>query len=244
MKPLQFSTPIHNHPSAPAEKQAVLRQIYQQVLERQPYAHEQRVLAPFEQKFLIDKIGVRRFVKELAHSSVYLDAFYYRSSNMKFIERSCRHFLGRSLIDHKEMQQYCTLLMQEGVSAFLTALLDSEEYRKAFGCFTVPHQQTPTNYASPNVYLESKWLCQEHLGQRGHALPTLYWHQLGLTCDRGICRHPEAAETPATPLTPQGELLLEDLMALLQTLDARDARAVVAGLSPEQKQALRQAIHR
>ena len=54
------------------ERQAALHQIYAQVLERQPYGFERKQLAKIEAEFLKNKIGVKRFLRELGHSEVYL----------------------------------------------------------------------------------------------------------------------------------------------------------------------------
>ncbi|GAB4227313.1 MAG: hypothetical protein Kow00121_55980 [Elainellaceae cyanobacterium] len=234
-----------NRKSTVAERQAALYQIYRQVLERQPYSYERKVLAKVEKDFLSDKIGVRRFLKELAHSEVYLNAFYHKASNLKFLEWCFKHFMGRAPLDQTEMQHYSSILLKKGVQAAITAILDSEEYRKVFGCFTVPYpREHEHHYASPKAYLETQILNHEYVEQRGHIVPTLYWHELGLNCDAGVCRHPEADEVLHPPVSETGELLQEQLLELLKALDATKAREVVASLSPQQKEALRKAIHR
>lgn len=213
-------TPVTlNRRSSLEERQAVLRQIYRQVLERQPYHHERCSLAKQEKEFLSEKIGVRRFIKELAYSDVYLEAFYFNAANPKFIERCFKHFLGRAVSDAEEMRTYCDILLREGVKPMLTALLDSEEYRKCFGCYTVPHERSQQNLYSPKAFLESRLLNEEHFGQRGHSIPTLYWHALGLECRDGVCQHPEAFER--LDRHPLEELLLDDLMGYLATIESR-----------------------
>lgn len=229
--------------STAEERQAALQQIYFQVLERQPYSYERRVLAKAEKDFIADKIGVRRFLKELGHSEIYLNAFYFDCSNLKFIERCFKHFLGRAPINQEEIRTYSDVLMRDGVQKLITAILDSEEYRKEFGCFTVPYPREKKQYESPKAYLESRFLNTEHYGQRGHVVPTMYWHELGLNCDAGVCHHPEAHEVLDPPVSATGEMLQEELLKLLQSLDITAAREVVATLTPQQKQALRRAIH-
>ncbi len=226
---------VVNRYSTPAERQAALWQIYAQVLERQPYSYERQQLAKAEKEFLSDKIGVRRFLKELGHSQVYLNSFYHNSSNMKFLELCFKHFLGRAPIDQNEIKLYCEILMHKGVAKLITAILDSEEYRKAFGCFTVPYPRTERYYSSPKAYLESRLLTQEYLGQRGRSIPTIYWHQLGLNCDAGVCRHPEADEAIATNVS---EADLSQIMTMLRSMPPRE---VAATLSPRQKEMLRRA---
>jgi phycoerythrin-associated linker protein len=230
--------------SSVEERKAALYQIYQQVLERQPYDSERKQLAQAEKEFLADKIGVRRFLKELGHSSVYLDCFYFKYSNLKFLELCFKHFMGRAPFNKEEIQMYCDILMNQGISKFITTLLDSEEYRKVFGCFTVPHPRKRSHYESPKAFLQSEILNHEHVGQRGWVVPTIYWHQLGLNCDAGVCSHPEANEVLHPPVSETAEMLQDELLDLLKALDAPQAKEVVATLSPQQKAALRKVIHK
>ncbi len=227
---------VVNRYSTPEERHAALRRIYSQVLERQPYAFERLELAKAEKDFLTDKIGVRRFLKELGHSRVYLDSFYHNASNMKFLELCFKHFLGRAPSHQAEIQLYCNILMYKGVAQMITAILDSDEYRKAFGCFTVPYCRELRYYQSPKAYTESQFLNHEHFNQRGRIVPTMYWHQLGLNCDAGVCRHPEADETINSNVSEA------DLSQLLTMLRDAPPEAVVATLSPQQRALLRKAM--
>jgi hypothetical protein len=233
-----------NRRSSIEERQVALHHIYQQVLERQPYRYEQKILAKAEQDFLKDKIGVRRFLKELGHSEVYLNSFYFNSSNLKFIEWCFKHFMGRAPMSQEEIRTYCDILMKQGVHQLITSLLDSEEYRKVFGCFTVPYSRKVKYYESPKAFIESEFLNHEYVGQRGWIVPTIYWHHLGLNCDAGVCSHPEANEDLHPPVSETGEMLQEELLELLKALETSKAKEVVATLSPQQKAALRRAIHR
>ncbi|GAB4153208.1 MAG: hypothetical protein Fur0046_33100 [Cyanobacteria bacterium J069] len=241
------NTPISIHPhSSQTEREAALRQVYQQVLERQPYSYERRILGRLEKDFLANRIGVRRFLRELGQSEVYLNTFYFNTSNYKFVERCLKHFLGRALLNHEEMQHYGNVLARQGATGLITTLLDSEEYRKAFGCFTVPYARSQSCYESPKAYLEAHLLNKEHAGRRGHAVPTLIWHELGLNCDTGVCRHPEADEALEPPLPGIADHLPDYFLALLkgnnQELDTATVRELVASLSPQQRQALQRAI--
>ncbi len=236
-------TPNSNIP----DRQVALAQIYQQVLERQPSAWEHRQLGTAEQDFLTGKIGVRRFLKQFACSPVYLRAFYEQVSNLKFIELGCKHFLGRAPRDQAEIKELCEVLMNKGVVGLVNLLLDSEEYRKAFGCFEVPHARLAQRYySSPQAYLESELVNHEHPGQRGWGVPAIY-------------RQPALSE-PGPTLDNLGNPDLDHLEAeflnLLQILgSAREhlgtsmseprssVKRVIGSLSPTQKEALRQAIH-
>jgi hypothetical protein len=224
------------------ERQTALTQIYYQVLERQPYAYERKLLAQAEKDFLRDKIGVRRFLKELGNSEVYLNAFYHKSSNLKFLELCFKHFMGRAWANEDEMKQYCNILMTCGVSGLITTILDSEEYRKVFGCFTVPYARKKTYYPSPKAYLQTETLNHEHFGQRGWIVPTMIWHHLGLNCDAGVCRHPEADEVLIPPPSEEIDRLEQELIAMFKNADPTQARGMLSSLSPAQRRMLRQAI--
>ncbi len=206
-------TPITvNRHSTQDERETALRQIYQQVLERQPYHSERKRLSKLEKDFLKNKIGVRRFLKELGSSDLYLDAFYFQSSNPKFLENCFKHFLGRSIFDAEEMHTYCDILIRLGVTHLINSILDSEEYRKHFGCFTVPYNRTEQRYESPNTYLETTVIRNEHYGQRGWSLPTLYWHQLGMNCDAGTCRYPDV---------PSASIERDEAVAIAQSAEGQ-----------------------
>lgn len=182
--------------SSPEDREVVLTKIYTQVLERQPYYWErQKYLAEIEKQFIKGKLGIRHFLKQLAVAPVYLESFYEKSSNVKFIENAFKHFLGRAPRDEREIRACDQILVSQGVKAMVAVLIDSDEYRKLFGSFTVPYWQSDRAYDCPNDYLESQFLQEEHAGDRGWAVPTLYWHELHLDCTGGICRprwHPSS----------------------------------------------------
>lgn len=226
--------------SSPEERQFALTQIYRQVLERQPYESERRTIASLEKDFLKDKIGVRRFLKHFACTDIYLDQFYDRLSHVKFMDVCFKHFLGRAILDHQEMQVYNDILIRQGVGRLITAMLDSDEYRKAFGCFTVPYQRTHNFYQSSEAFLESKLLHEEHIGQRGMSVPTIYWRELGLTCTNGVCRLPEVDEsfTTTAEMAKGGSNDVETLLHLLKPSDVGKAKALLTQLSPQQREAL------
>ena len=223
------------------ERQLALYQIYHQVLDRQPYDFERQILAAAENDFLRDKIGVRRFLKQLGQSEVYLESFYHRSSNVKFIELCFKHFLGRAP-NKQEVQIYCDSLATEGVKKLINMLLDTEEYRKSFGCFTVPYPRAQTCYESPNAYLETQILNREHVGQRGMSVPTMYWRQLDLSCSAGVCRHPESVEAMEPSGSQEEEMLRAKLQQLLELIESDRAKKALASLPPQQLEKLREAI--
>ncbi|MGB3312181.1 MAG: phycobilisome rod-core linker polypeptide [Nodosilinea sp.] len=218
------------------ERQAALYQIYAQVLERQPYGFERKQLAKIEAEFLKNKIGVKRFLRELGHSEVYLNEFYYNSSNPKFIELCFKHFIGRAPSDQTEMRRYCDILMRQGVKAMITALLASEDYLRHFGCFTVPHAWAEVSYPSPRTFWETEVLLHELHGRRGWMLPTMIWHDLHLNCDGGSCSLPEPNAPGTASATTPG---LDALHQVLSTMEPQELEKFASTLSVTERDKLR-----
>ncbi len=237
--------------STEVERQTALHQIYAQVLERQPYTYERKEIAKIEKDFLKGKLGVRHFIGELVVSSVYLNNFYRDCSNLKFVEWTFKHLLGRALQGHQEIAKYMDLLMMKGVSAFVHEILGSEEYRKAFGCFTIPYARDVKFYDSPRNYLQTDLLHHEHVGQRGRVIPTIYWQQLGMDCETGTCVMPDANfvtdanfKTEHVPKHPQDKVpvsnaLNAEIEELLQMLQNSDAKQVLQSMNEDQRSLLR-----
>lgn len=228
--------------STSEERELALRQIYAQVLERQPYSSERKILAKAEKDFLSGKLGVRHFLKELTTSSLYLDSFFYGCSNLKFLECCIKHLLGRAPIDQQEIKIYADILMRHGVSAAISEILGSEEYRTVFGCFTIPYARARKFYPSTQNFLQSDLLNHEHMGQRGKFVPTMYWKQLGLNCESGVCVHPEVDGLfkPDTTSTSVHDHVLEDeIEDLIRMLQAEDAKTVAQQISGTQRSLLR-----
>ena len=225
------------------ERQAALYRIYAQVLERQPYGFERKQLAKIETEFLRNKIGVKRFLRELGHSEVYLNEFYYNSSNPKFIELCFKHFMGRAPMDQGEMRFYCDILMRNGVKAMITALLDSEEYIKHFGCFTVPHAWAENSYPSTQTFWETDVLLHELHGRRGRIVPTMTWHNLQMNCDGGTCSLPGGTSTSGQAAPSRSETAsnsgLEALHQVLGTMGPQDLEKFAATLSTSERDKLR-----
>jgi phycoerythrin-associated linker protein len=240
-------TPITiDRKSTEVERQTALHQIYAQVLERQPYTYERKEIAKIEKDFLKGKLGVRHFIGELVVSSVYLNSFYQDCSNLKFVEWSFKHLLGRALQGKEEIAKYMDLLMMKGVSVFFHEILGSEEYRKAFGCFTIPYARDVKFYASPRNYLQTDLLQHEHVGQRGKVIPTIYWQQLGMDCETGTCVMPDVETNKASPASekskvkePISTVLNTEIEELLQMLQNSDAKQVLQNMNENQRSLLR-----
>ncbi|MEI6428482.1 MAG: phycobilisome rod-core linker polypeptide [Pseudanabaena sp. ELA607] len=242
------SITIDRH-SSKEQREVALQAIYTQILERQPYASEHHLLAKIEKEFLSGRLGVRHFIGELTTSEVYLNQFYENASNSKFIESCMKHLLGRVAKDNDEVRHYADMLMRHGASHFIHDILGSEEYRKAFGCFTVPFPQAHKFYDSPRNYMQSNLVNHEHFGQRGKGIPTIYWQALGLDCETGECVLPEGANASGATSNghapaAQGKNNETEIEELLQMLRQDDARKVLQQMTDRQKQLLREFVRR
>jgi hypothetical protein len=159
------------------------------------------------------------------------------------VELSFKHFLARAPINHEEIGTYMAILIEHGMSVFVTEILGSEEYRKAFGCFTVPYPRSVKVYNSPRNYMQSNLLHHEHIGRRGKVVPTLYWQQLSLNCENGHCVLPDANQPDANQpvsqhLAAYSSSLSAEIEELLQILQTSDARQVVQSLNENQRSLL------
>lgn len=228
--------------SSDEDRQIALRSIYQQVLERQPYEYERQALSKLEKDFLKGKLGVRHFIGELAISEVYLNVFYQDCSNYKFVELSFKHLMARAPIDNEEIGTYMAILIEHGMEAFVNEILGSDEYRKAFGGFTVPYPHAVKVYNSPRHYMQSELLHHEHIGRRGKVVPTLYWQQLSMDCENGHCVMPDANQPVSEHLKTQEPIsrsLNAEIEELLQMLQNSDAKQVLQSMNENQRSLLR-----
>jgi hypothetical protein len=163
------------------------------------------------------------------------------------MELSFKHLLGRTLHDKEEISVYTDVLTKQGTAAFFHKIFDSDEYRKAFGCHTVPYTRDVKFYDSPRNYLQSDLIQHEHIGQHGKSVPTLYWQELGMDCETGTCVMPDqassnhSAETkPVMEVSKAKERSInEEIEELLQMLQTTDAKQVLQSMNDNQRSLLR-----
>jgi phycobilisome core-membrane linker protein len=127
-----------------AETELLLNAIYSQIIsvdgEQVPDQFRQ---ADLDHKFHSGDICVREFVKTLASSEMYRRRFYLPYPEAKVIEFLFRHLLGRAPATQAEIHQYLELLVNQGLAATVTAMVESSEYLRYFGDDVVPYQRHP-----------------------------------------------------------------------------------------------------
>jgi phycobilisome rod-core linker protein len=105
------------------------------------------------------QITVRDFIRGLMLSTTFIESFYNKNSNFRFVEHCVQKVLGRRVYSEAEKIAWSAIVMSQGVKGFVDQLLNSEEYIDNFGENIVPYQrrrklpsgaaETPFNITSP-----------------------------------------------------------------------------------------------
>jgi phycobilisome rod-core linker protein len=99
-------------------------------------------------------------IRGLLLSNTFIDSFYNKNSNYRFVEHCVQKVLGRRVYSNAEKIAWSAVVMTKGVKGFVDDLLNSEEYLENFGENTVPYHrrrilpsrvlgETPFNITSP-----------------------------------------------------------------------------------------------
>ena len=113
-----------------------------------------------ESQLRVRQITVRDFVRGLLLSSTFIDSFYNKNSNYRFVEHCVEKVLGRRVYSEREKIAWSAVVMTKGVRGFVDELLNSDEYLENFGENTVPYHrrrifprrelgEIPFNFSSP-----------------------------------------------------------------------------------------------
>lgn len=87
------------------------------------------------------QITVRDFIRGLLLSNTFIDSFYNKNSNYRFVEHCVEKVLGRPVYSEREKIAWSAVVMSKGVKGFVDQLLNSDEYIENFGENTVPYQR-------------------------------------------------------------------------------------------------------
>lgn len=117
--------------------QVVIRAIYKQVLGNAHLLECDR-LTSAESLLRDGDITVRGFIRTLGQSELYRSLFLDTSSQYRFIELNCKHFLGRAPLNQAEIFAHVQTYNNSGYEAEIDSYIDSNEYLMAFGENTVP----------------------------------------------------------------------------------------------------------
>lgn len=87
------------------------------------------------------QITVRDFMRGLLLSNTFIDSFYNKNNNYRFVEHCIQKVLGRRVYSNREKIAWSAVVMTKGVKGFVDELLSSEEYLQNFGENTVPYHR-------------------------------------------------------------------------------------------------------
>ncbi|MDX2217208.1 MAG: phycobilisome rod-core linker polypeptide [Oculatellaceae cyanobacterium bins.114] len=87
------------------------------------------------------QITVRDFIRGLLLSKTFIDSFYDKNSNYRFVEHCVEKVLGRRVYNEREKIAWSAVVMTKGVKGFVDELLNSDEYIDNFGENTVPYHR-------------------------------------------------------------------------------------------------------
>jgi len=126
---------------SPTDIDNLINAAYRQIFFHAFKWDRERVL---ESQLRIRQITVRDFIRGLLLSNTFIDSFYHKNSNYRFVEHCVEKVLGRRVYNEREKIAWSALVMTKGVKAFVDALLNSDEYIENFGENTVPFHRRRT----------------------------------------------------------------------------------------------------
>ncbi len=131
--------------------QTVIRAVYKQVLGNAHLLEGDR-LDEAESMLRNGDITVKEFVRKVGQSALYQSQFFDTSSQYRFIELNCKHFLGRAPQDQVEIARHVLIYNESGYGADIDSYIDSDEYNDSFGDNIVPYpRNTVSQTGSKNI---------------------------------------------------------------------------------------------
>ncbi|MGB0560760.1 MAG: phycobilisome rod-core linker polypeptide [Spirulinaceae cyanobacterium] len=118
----------------------LIRAAYRQVFNEQQLIESNRQ-KNLESQLRRGQITVQQFVRGLVLSEPFFTRNYECSNNYRFAQMCVQRLLGREIYNEQEKYAWSIVLATRGLTGFVDALLDSEEYETSFGSDTVPYQR-------------------------------------------------------------------------------------------------------
>ncbi|MEM8805242.1 MAG: phycobilisome rod-core linker polypeptide [Cyanobacteria bacterium P01_G01_bin.38] len=118
----------------------VIAGAYRQIFNEQQMLKSNRATF-LESQLRSHQITVREFIRGLLLSDSFRRRNYECNNNYRFVQMCIQRVLGRDVYDQREKLAWSAVLMTQGLSGFVDALLNSEEYMEAFGEDIVPYQR-------------------------------------------------------------------------------------------------------
>ncbi|MEA5464746.1 phycobilisome rod-core linker polypeptide [Leptothoe sp. PORK10 BA2] len=135
--------------------------------------NEQQIIAYHRQRFLesqlrSNQITIRDFIRGLVTADSFRRYVYDCNNNYRFVQLCVQRILGRDIYSQAEAQAWSIVLATKGLTGFIDALLNSDEYLKVFGDDIVPYQRQrilPQREIGELPFARMARYGQEHLEQ-------------------------------------------------------------------------------
>ena len=95
-----------------------------------------------ESQFRAGGITMRDFVRKLLLSERFQQSYYQCNSNYRMVDQVIGRVLGRSVHNDGERRAWAIVIGEKGFTAFVDAVLETEEYMNNFGYDLVPEQRS------------------------------------------------------------------------------------------------------
>jgi len=118
---------------------ALIEQAYRQVFFHAFKVDRDAVL---ESQLRSGQISTREFIRQLLRSEKFRNDFYRCNSNYRMVEQVVGRVLGRPVHGDQERIAWSIVIAEQGLPAFIDALIDSPEYLETFGEDQVPFQRS------------------------------------------------------------------------------------------------------
>jgi phycobilisome rod-core linker protein len=168
---------------------ALIEQAYRQVFFHAFKVDRDAVL---ESRLRSGQISTREFVRQLLRSEKFRNDFYRCNSNYQVVEQVVGRVLGRPVHGEQERIAWSIVIAEQGLPAFIDALIDSPEYLDAFGEDQVPYQRSrvlagqavgtmPFNQKAPRyiAYWRDTMASRAPAGSGGGWTPNAGWPRPG-----------------------------------------------------------------
>ena len=125
--------------SARAEMDNLIEQAYRQVFFHAMRSDRELFL---ESQLRSGNITVRDFIRGLLLSERFQQGYYQCNSNYRMVDQVVGRVLGRPVHGDAERRTWSIVIGEKGFTAFVDAVLDTEEYMESFGYDLVPQQRS------------------------------------------------------------------------------------------------------
>jgi phycocyanin-associated rod linker protein len=137
-EPFAGNSPVELRTNSEADVRAVIWAAYRQVFGNDHIMDSER-LTSAESLLKNGAMTVRDFVRALAQSELYKQKFFYSTPQVRFIELTFKHLLGRAPANEAEITEHVNRFVDRGYAAEIDSYLDSMEYQDSFGEAIVPY---------------------------------------------------------------------------------------------------------